>query len=84
MVIVKSLEKKQQKTLPFNTTYFGGKKSIMTHKLPNKFKYMPNHVHQIKLFITAIDSFEQRFLQKGISQYQLISKRLCFRYCAAR
>lgn len=44
---------------------------------------MPNHVHQIKLFITAIDSFEQRFLQKGISQYQLISKRLCFRYCAA-
>lgn len=78
MVIVKSLEKKQQKTLPFNTTYFGEeKKSIMTHKLPNKFKYMPNHVHQIKLFITAIDSFEQRFLQKGISQYQLISKRLC-------
>lgn len=56
----------------------------MTHKLRNKFKYMPNHVHQIKLFITAIDSFEQRFLQKGISQYQLISKRLCFRYCAAR
>lgn len=34
---------------------------------------MPNHVHQIKLFITAIDSFEQRFLQNGISQYQLIS-----------
>lgn len=45
---------------------------------------MPNHVHQIKLFITAKDSFEQRFLQNGISQYQLISKRLCFRYCAAR
>lgn len=84
MVIVKSLEKNNKKLFPFIQLILEKKKSIMTHKLPNKFKYMPNHVHQIKLFITAIDSFEQRFLQKGISQYQLISKRLCFRYCAAR